>query len=99
MPWRVVDLEFTPDDLVAVRLSNGNEMIDVLAYLHMTSRTETLRGMHIQGGGRNTMGVPALRAMAHCLKEYLDVDKRRIEGATRTSGAGPGRRPAPLVFR
>ena len=99
MPWRVADLEITPDDLVSARLSNGTEAIDVLAFLHMTQRTATLRGMHIQGGGRNTMGLPALRALAHWLKEYLDVDELRIEGATRTSGSGPGRRPAPLVFR
>lgn len=53
-----MDLEITPDDLVAARLSNGNAMIDVLAFLYMTSRTATLRGMHIQGGGRNTMDLP-----------------------------------------
>lgn len=95
MTWRVVDLEITPDDLVFARLSNGTVAIDVLGFLEITRRSAILRGMHIQGGGRNTMGLPALRAMAHWLKEYLDVDELRIEGATRTSGAGPGRRPAP----
>ena len=39
MPWSVEDLEITPDDLVAVRLSDGWYEIDMLGYLCIQGRS------------------------------------------------------------
>jgi hypothetical protein len=36
--------------------------------------------------------------LALWVKDSLDVDELRIEGATRATGASPGRKPTSLVF-
>jgi hypothetical protein len=39
-----------------------------------------------------------LIALARWVKVILDVDELEVEGAVRTSGAAPGRKPGRLVF-
>ena len=67
--------------------------------LEMLDRSKVLHGLHVDGPGPNVMGQPALRELARWTMETLDVDVLRIEGAIRTTGSSPGRRPAPVVFR
>ena len=98
--WRVVEFDFDEhEDTVLVALTDGIEVVQVLTDVAFIDRTAVLRRLHILGSGRNTLGPRALRELIKWAKDQLDVEKLRIEGATRTSGAGPGRRPAPLVFR
>ena len=99
MHWRLVDLQIEPGDFVFVRLLIGAFELEIMFYVHLDGRSAVLRRLDIQGAGPNTLGVAGLRGLAQWLMELLDVDELRIEGAVRTSGAGPGRRPAPLVFR
>jgi hypothetical protein len=99
MPWRVLETEFGDADVVSVRISDGCVEIEAVAYADLVGRTLTLRRLDIQGPGPNTLGPVAVRLLAFWLKEFLDVDELRVEGAIRTSGAGPGRRPSALVFR
>ena len=99
MHWRLVDLQIEPGDFVFVRLSIDAFELEAMFYVHLDWRLAVLRRLDIQGAGPNTLGVPGLRGLAQWVMEALDVDELRIEGATRTSGAGPGRRPAPHVFR
>jgi hypothetical protein len=99
MPWRVEEAEFGDADVVSVTISDGSVEIEFVAFVHLRGRVVTLQRLDIQGPGPNIVGPAALRGLALWLKEFLDVDELRIEGAIRTSGASPGRRPAPIVFR
>ncbi len=64
MPWSVEDLEITPDDLVAVRLSDGWYEIDMLGYLCIQGRSAQVWDLHVCGVGPNTLGRGALRGLA-----------------------------------
>lgn len=87
------------DDTVIFTVSEGDLVLDVLAQVILEGRRCVLCGVHVQGPGANTFGPARLLRMARCMREKLGVDELHIEGAARTSGAGPGRRPRPLVFR
>src|ERR1051326_5113950 len=99
MSWRLEAMEFGDDDVAYARFSNGAVEIEAIAFAHLSGGILTLRRLDILGPGRNTIGLGVLRDLASWLKEHLDVDELRIEGAARTSRASPGRRPAPVVFR
>ena len=96
MTWQVVEYDFGGTDTVQIRLSNGTQDILILADVAFDGRHAVLSGLHIQGAGANTMGHGALRRLIGWAKEFLNVDHLRIEGATRTSGAAPGRNPPPI---
>jgi hypothetical protein len=95
--WRARDFDFD-GTTVLVTLTDEVQVIQILADVELAGRTAVFRGLHILGGGRNTLGPRALRELIDWAKVQLDVDQLRIEGATRTSGAGPGRVPPALVF-
>jgi hypothetical protein len=100
MAWKLLpNPEIAPGDLVHACLTDGRTRIEVLGYVRIAGRTARLLDLHVQGGGPGCLGVAGLRLLAEWTLEVLDVDELRIEGAARTSGAGPGRRPSPLVFR
>jgi hypothetical protein len=99
MAWHVIKLQLEPDEYCIVLLSNGAIEIEFLFRLDLSDRSAVLQGLDVDGPGPNAMGWSALRDLTHWAMEKLDVDILRIEGAARTTGAGPGRRPAPLVFR
>jgi hypothetical protein len=96
--WRTLEYEFDVPDTVSVTLTDGVHVVEILTNVEFVGRIAVLRGLHIQGSGRNTLGPRVLRELINWAKVQLDVEQLRIEGATRTSGAGPGRVPAPLVF-
>jgi len=96
--WRTLEYDFGGTDTVLVKLTDGVHVIEVLADVEFTGRTAVLRGLHILGSGPNTLGPRALRGLINWAKVQLDVDQLRIEGATRTSGTGPGRNPPILDF-
>lgn len=60
--------------------------------------TLVLRGTHVQGLSRNEVGTANLRVMAQAVMEGMDCDELVVEGAVRTTGAGPGRQPRPMRF-
>jgi hypothetical protein len=62
------------------------------------ARARSLRQLHVQGPGANAIGPGNLRSLAEVVMERLDFDALEIEGALRTTGASPGRRPRPLRF-
>jgi hypothetical protein len=112
MKRRAVDVEFDNPATVYVRLTNGRDEVEIVADVELDRRCAVLRGLHILGAGPNAMGperdgartrwgpnamgAGALRGLMRWAKEQLDVDELRIEGATRTSGARPGRVPRPI---
>ena len=97
--WQLLDLRMEPGDFAFALLSDGAVEIEVMFYAVLQGRRFVAQRLDIQGSGPNVLGFVALRELAQWVIEFLDVDEVRIEGATRTSGAGPGRRPAPIVFR
>lgn len=98
MPWTPDEIVLDEPDAAYIRFRNGKDEIEVIAVALLESRVPVLRDPHVQGGGRSTLGHAELRRLADAVKGRLDVDELRVEGAIRTSGAGPGRRPRPLVF-
>jgi len=60
--WRTLDLE-VEGDTVWVPLTDGVQVIEVLADVELAGRSAVLRGLHIQGGSRNTLGQRALRKL------------------------------------
>jgi hypothetical protein len=98
MSWRVLEFDFGGTDTVLAILVDGNHRIEVMADVELHRTRAVLRGLHIQGGGANSLGLAALRGLISWAKDYLDVDELRIEGAVRTSGASPGPIPPIVVF-
>jgi hypothetical protein len=96
--WRALEYDFGGTDTVLVKLTDEVHVIEVLTDVELAGRTAALRGLHILGSGPNTLGPRALRGLINWAKVHLDVDQLRIEGATRTSGAGPGRIPPIIDF-
>jgi len=95
---RVINLELD-SDFVLVTFLIGGTKLEVAAEVDFSSRSLVLRRLDIEGSGPNTLGLSSLRQIARWVMQVVDVDELRIEGAARTSGSGPGRRPAPVVFR
>jgi hypothetical protein len=96
MCWRVLELDVGQDVFLA-RLADGTIEIEVCADIQLEGRRALLRSLHVYGPGPNSVGA-RLRSLALWVKDSLDVDELRIEGATRATGASPGRKPTPLVF-
>lgn len=99
MSWRVVELEIDPLGAVRAILSDGNNHVEFVGDFELSGRGATIDGLHVYGGGPNSLGIAGLTGVIRWAMERLDVDELRIEGATCTTGASPGRRPAALIFR
>jgi hypothetical protein len=99
MPPRLVELEYDPPETVRAVVVDGQQRIELVSDFALGERYAALSNLHIYGGRPNSLGISGLRGLIRWAMEELDVDELRIEGATRTSGASPGRRPAALVFR
>jgi hypothetical protein len=102
--WQPQDIDF---DLVAqlsetpvatLRISTPDGNLVVMGELEQSGRTLVVRRFHLQGAAANTLGVAKLRFLADVVMQRMDYDELVIEGAARTSGASPGRRPSPLRF-
>lgn len=64
----------------------------------LVGRVMTARMVHAQGATPRSVGWVNLRAVADAVMVRMDLDGLVIEGAVRTTGACPGRRPRPLRF-
>jgi hypothetical protein len=53
---------------------------------------------HIEGPGAHSVGIANLRALIEFVRERSGYARLKIEGATRTTGAQPGRQPPDLWF-
>jgi hypothetical protein len=85
-------------DYVIAELTDDVRSWHIGAIVVLDGDVATLRRFDIQGDGANRTGVRELFAIAAWAKDQLGVRQLRIEGSARTSGAGPGRIPRPLVF-
>jgi hypothetical protein len=105
--WRKDEIAFTfLDDLVAhplvaIAIETPAGELRVMAVVEETARIMTLRGLHMHGeqvGTKNGVGPANLKLLARIVMEGLDLDGLVVEGARRTTGAGPGRIPRRIRF-
>lgn len=87
-------------DVVLARVENRVGTLLVLAQVEFAERAMILRELHVQGENVevNQLRATGIRPIVREAMEVLDVDELIIEGAIRTSGSGPGRRPRRLRF-
>ena len=97
MPYSFAHFEVDGDFIISV-ITDGVREWHVAATVRFRGDTMILQGFHMHGAGRGSTGIARLRSMAAWLKDELSVRRLRIEGSPRTSGAGPGRIPRPVVF-
>jgi hypothetical protein len=76
----------------------SGQAISVVADIRLDDETITLYNLHVDGPGAGVFGVSALRRLIDGIMEFYDVESLEIHGFRRTTGAGPGRIPAPLRF-
>lgn len=97
MAWELLSVDLDGDTFFAT-FSDGVIVVEFAGdLLTLTAEEAVFVRVHVLGPGSNRVGV-RLRSIAALMKEILSVRRIRVEGATRTSGASPGRKPAPLVF-
>jgi hypothetical protein len=104
MRWQPADITFevvveeTDHPVATVSFGTPAGEIKIMAELEEQGRTLRLIGLHIQGAVANAIGVANLRVLADAVMEKMDYDAIEIEGAVRTTGASPGRRPGRFRF-
>jgi hypothetical protein len=96
MNFRLIEQD---GEVVEFEARTGNIIITFIAAVRLEGDTVVLADLHVDGPGANTAGTGVLLRVARHLKEHFDVRELRVEGARRTTGAGPGRVPGPRNVR
>jgi len=96
-----IELEavFDDGDMVMIDVRIGNASACILAQVVLDRTQMILRRMHVDGPGANLLGPAVLKSIVRRMMEIADVETVVVEGAIRTTGAGPGRIPDPIRFR
>ncbi|HUI19348.1 MAG TPA: hypothetical protein VL244_16900 [Alphaproteobacteria bacterium] len=97
----VVDDDLSDDPVVTANITTPAGRLSVMAAVSFEGRTLVLAGLHMHGDdiGLGEFGMANLRRLADAVMEVLECDEIVVEGATRTSGANPGRFPKRLRFK
>ena len=97
----VVDDDLSDDPVVTATITTPAGRLRVMAAVSLEGRTLVLAGLHMHGDhiGPRGFGMVNLRRLADAVMEVLACDEIVVEGATRTSGANPGRVPERLRFK
>jgi hypothetical protein len=88
----------TSDPVVTIVVHTPGRVLRFMAEPEISGTTLILRGFHVQDAWANAVGAANLRVLAQAVMERLELDGLVVEGAVRTSGANPGRRPGVLRF-
>ena len=99
MVSHLLDLELDPAGTARPVLVGNGQSIELSRISSWATERQSSAACMATAAARTQLGIAGLRYLIRWAMEQLDVDEFRIEGATRTSGAGPGRRPATLIFR
>ena len=93
--------DLTDDPVVTAEIKTPDGTIWVMADLSITGDVMTLRQVHIHGHDVGSRGYGARRLLwlVQAVMEAIDVNLTIVEGASRTTGANPGRRPGPIRFQ
>jgi hypothetical protein len=95
--FEIID-DMTSDPVVTVVVSTPGGTLRFMAEPEMSGSTLILRGVHVQDAWANAVGAGNLKVLARTVMERMDLDGLVVEGALRTTGASPGRRPGVLRF-
>jgi len=102
--WAVEDLSFemvndmTDDPVVTLRVSTPKGELVFTSEPVMRGNILVLQGTHVQGAYPSAIGTANLMVIAQAVMEGMDLDGLVVEGALRTTGANPGRRPRDFRF-
>lgn len=88
----------TDDPVITLIVDTPAGRMPFVAELVVTGQTLLLKGVHVQDLQPNVVGPANLRVIARALMERMEFDEIVVEGAVRTTGANPGRRPSVLRF-
>ena len=105
MVWRADDLTFdiiddvTDHPVVTIRITLPGSSVDLMGEVIAKDTELRLIKVHIFiSGTRNILRKGQMQAVALVIMERLGYDRIVIQGAARTTGACPGRRPRPFRF-
>lgn len=96
MPFTILDQD---RDAIEALIATPGGALTVICRVSLHDERVVPYDLHVHGPGPGTLGPAALRAMVREVMEQFDVGTLEIRGFARTTGAAPGRTPAPLVFR
>jgi hypothetical protein len=105
--WGPQDIEvvllddLTDGDVATAEVVTPAGRLSVMAEVVVQGQTSVLRDLHMHGAdvGSNAFGAERLPATVWAVMQYLEsYDVIVVEGAARTTGASPGRRPGRLRF-
>jgi len=104
--WTAAEIQIALDDeasagpILTARISTPAGELLVMGEVERYDSELVLANLHIQAEslGPNLLGWNRLRQIARVVAEKADVETIVIKGATRTTGAGPGRTPSQLRF-
>ena len=82
--------------IATVRTPAG--VLQIIAEVHLASRTLWARKAHVQGLSPGALGRAGLNAVARKFLEEADAEALVVEGAARTTGANPHRRPRSVRY-
>lgn len=80
--------------VIIARMQAGT--LRLLGLIELKGRTLYVRDVHVEGLMPGALGRAGLNALGYALMEVADVDELVVQGAVRTTGTRPGRRPAPF---
>ena len=90
--------DMTADPVVTIIVGTPHGTLRFMAEPEIAGPTLILRGIHIQGATPNAVGAGNLKVLAQAVMERMELNGLVVEGASRTTGANPGRRPSILRF-
>jgi hypothetical protein len=90
--------DLTSDPVVTVIVQTPDGDLRFMAEIIIEGAVMTLRGFHVQGAAANAFGAGNLKVLARAVMERMNLDGLVVEGAPRTTGANPARRPGILRF-
>jgi hypothetical protein len=95
--FEIID-DLTADPVVTVVVATPDGTLRFMAEPEMARSALILRGVHVQDAWANALGAGNLKVLARTVMERMELDGLVVEGALRTTGASPGRRPGVLRF-
>jgi hypothetical protein len=92
--------EVTSDPVATIEVITPGGTMTIMGEPYPIGKILVVERIHIssRGIGPNDIGIRNLRLIADVIMEAMGYDVIRLEGAIRTTGANPGRRPRPIRF-
>ncbi|GJE61473.1 hypothetical protein MPOCJGCO_3595 [Methylobacterium trifolii] len=93
-----IEVEEIYGNTVLARITVPGGILEVLGEVEFAGRELRFLDAHIEGLAPGLVGRRVLNEICRKAMETYDVDGIHIEGATRSTGANPGRRPRTIRF-